>query len=741
MQENTSRAGLPAWIFFILAMIAVIGFVVFQQNSPPDVPPEASVQPPEQPVNMAIETGEDLAAKATEIADSSKVSAADTDETPQEIELALESGASAKAETAAEASRATVDRDSSVDQKQAEAAIDSPEGLAPEQFEAESAAEETRATESAKAPEAVKEEAEVVMEDAAAGGEAEALQPTGAVEAETDMSKTVISDAETEPEKLQKQPAAYVKNQEEAPALQPAAEDVDATVSDQTREETTLVATKEEEFVVEDAAAGGEAEALQPTGAVEAETDMSKTVISDAETEPENLQKQPAPDVANQEEAPAARPAAENVDTTVSDQTREETTLGATKEATDLPAKEEKLLARVPQIETIRIEAEGAVLIAGLVSPNQAVDVLVNDVALVTLYADGLGNFAGFFDLPYSSELRVIRLRVGTASSYVFSDQDVLVLPTQIAAPLPEATETPDETEIVLAENEEATSAATTSEQSQANETSQGGLDASSLSTKSSSVASVAGGEDSDEQSAYEGETTEIARADLESPEVPKPADVAATKSAETPKIVDAKPEETASAQPLSEIPVKSLADAAVPPKVLIADKDGVRVVQSDDSLDQDAIALDAISYDEDGQVMLSGRSNPMAYLRIYLDNAPVLLVRPDDEGNWKTLLSKVDPGFYTLRIDQVNAAGKVVSRLETPFKKESPQKLLTHIQDAKTEARINVVTVQPGYTLWAIARKRYGRGILYVRVFEANRDKIRDPDLIYPGQVFDLPD
>jgi hypothetical protein len=150
---------------------------------------------------------------------------------------------------------------------------------------------------------------------------------------------------------------------------------------------------------------------------------------------------------------------------------------------------------------------------------------------------------------------------------------------------------------------------------------------------------------------------------------------------------------------------------------------------------------LDAISYDEDGQVMLSGRSNPMAYLRIYLDNAPVLLVRPDDDGNWKTLLSNVDPGVYTLRIDQVNAAGKVISRLETPFKKESPQKLLTHLQDTKTEARINVVTVQPGYTLWAIARKRYGRGILYVRVFEANRDKIRDPDLIYPGQVFDLPD
>ena len=657
MQENTSRAGLPAWIFFILAMIAVIGFVVFQQNRPSDVPPEASVQPPEQPASKAIEAVKDLATKSEEVADSSKILAEESDETPQEIESALESGASAQAETAAEAPRAAADSDGSVDQKQAEAAIDSPTDLMPEQSDAEIAAEETQVTESTKAPEAAEEEAEVVVEDAAAGGEAEALQPTGAVEAEIDMAKTAAADAEAEPENLQKQPAADVAHQAEAPATQPAAEDVDATGSDQMVEEATQAAPKE---------------------------------------------------------------------------------------ATDLSAEEEKPLARVPQIETIRIEADGAVLIAGLVGPNQTVDVLVNDVTLLTLYADGSGNFAGFFDLPYSSELRVIRLRVGTADSYVFSDQDVLVLPTQIAAPLPEASETPDEAEIVLAENAETTTEAsegTATEQSQTNETSQGGLDASGLSTKSSSAVSVAGDEDSDNQSASEGETTESARADLESPEVPKSADAAAAKAAETPEITDAMPDETASMQAPSEAPVTSSADAAVPPKVLIADKDGVRVVQSDDSLDQDAIALDAISYDEDGQVMLSGRSNPMAYLRIYLDNAPVLLVRPDDEGNWKTLLSNVDPGVYTLRIDQVNAAGKVVSRLETPFKKESPQKLLTHIQDTKTEARINVVTVQPGYTLWAIARKRYGRGILYVRVFEANRDKIRDPDLIYPGQVFDLPD
>lgn len=50
-------------------------------------------------------------------------------------------------------------------------------------------------------------------------------------------------------------------------------------------------------------------------------------------------------------------------------------------------------------------------------------------------------------------------------------------------------------------------------------------------------------------------------------------------------------------------------------------------------------------------------------------------------------------------------------------------------------------VTVQPGFTLWAIARDRFGDGLLYVQVFRANRDRIRDPDLIYPGQVFRLPE
>jgi nucleoid-associated protein YgaU len=48
--------------------------------------------------------------------------------------------------------------------------------------------------------------------------------------------------------------------------------------------------------------------------------------------------------------------------------------------------------------------------------------------------------------------------------------------------------------------------------------------------------------------------------------------------------------------------------------------------------------------------------------------------------------------------------------------------------------------TVQAGDTLSAIAERFYGVANLYPRVFEANRDQISDPNLIFPGQVLRIP-
>jgi len=44
------------------------------------------------------------------------------------------------------------------------------------------------------------------------------------------------------------------------------------------------------------------------------------------------------------------------------------------------------------------------------------------------------------------------------------------------------------------------------------------------------------------------------------------------------------------------------------------------------------------------------------------------------------------------------------------------------------------------GDSLWNIARIRYGNGLRHTLIYGANKDQIRDLDLIYPGQVFSLP-
>jgi nucleoid-associated protein YgaU len=47
---------------------------------------------------------------------------------------------------------------------------------------------------------------------------------------------------------------------------------------------------------------------------------------------------------------------------------------------------------------------------------------------------------------------------------------------------------------------------------------------------------------------------------------------------------------------------------------------------------------------------------------------------------------------------------------------------------------------VQPGNSLWRIARRTYGQGTRYTVIYEANRQQIRNPDMIFPGQIFTLP-
>ncbi len=496
-----------------------------------------------------------------------------------------------------------------------------------------------------------------------------------------------------------------------------------------------------------------------------------------------------------------------------------------------------------PLVETIRVEADGAVVLAGRSDPDTTIKILLDEVLVETVQSDGSGNFVALFDIGVSTNVRVLSLLVDVGGKEVYAEEEIIIAASQSSESV-----TSDETVIAQAEPSIADDAETPIEQDQisepnieteeetlgdkvletatnetltetqseevktdddlltenaseanvsvevdsvaeaqtdpvgqvdvATETNQSVSTAepetdTATSTQSVEIAKTDVSEDavSAEQTSSEetlpqktNEEEQVAKIEpiIEEPEetvtdenstvVTEPATVATQETETETAVIETVPaqSETVAKAEVSEdgaeiqtLPAEETEkeENTEEPLVVIAGKDGVKVVQSSKQNSSQDVSVDAISYDETGEVSLTGRGKPSQIVRIYLNNMPISTAAMDATGQWSTALSEIDAGIYTLRVDELDKTGNVVSRLETPFKRERREDLAAYMTSVDEPARINVVTVQPGNTLWAIARKRYGRGILYVRVFEENKDKIRNPDLIYPGQVFSLPD
>lgn len=155
-------------------------------------------------------------------------------------------------------------------------------------------------------------------------------------------------------------------------------------------------------------------------------------------------------------------------------------------------------------------------------------------------------------------------------------------------------------------------------------------------------------------------------------------------------------------------------------------------------------LALETIDYDDSGSVVFAGRAEPKRVVELFLRpegrGRAAMLNRTtaDDKGRWTITPQTPDgeaviiaPGRYVLTLIERDAAGKPVYVVEVPFERARPEDIA--LADGK-------VVVQPGNSLWRIARRAYGRGAQYTVIYEANADQIRDPNLIYPGQIFDVP-
>ncbi|MCC5957260.1 MAG: LysM peptidoglycan-binding domain-containing protein [Natronohydrobacter sp.] len=146
-------------------------------------------------------------------------------------------------------------------------------------------------------------------------------------------------------------------------------------------------------------------------------------------------------------------------------------------------------------------------------------------------------------------------------------------------------------------------------------------------------------------------------------------------------------------------------------------------------------VSIESVTYDAGGEVSVSGRAAMgSADIQIYIDNQPILRARAAPDGNWQAQLDGIERGVYRLRVDELDEAAQVTSRAEIPFERVTPE-------IAREAAGPQALIVQPGNTLWGMSQDRFGDGTRYMRIFDANRDQIRNPDLIYPGQVFILPE
>jgi nucleoid-associated protein YgaU len=145
------------------------------------------------------------------------------------------------------------------------------------------------------------------------------------------------------------------------------------------------------------------------------------------------------------------------------------------------------------------------------------------------------------------------------------------------------------------------------------------------------------------------------------------------------------------------------------------------------------ALSIDVIDYDDAGRLTIGGKAPLESTIQLYLNNELLGRAATGADGHWRITPERlVEPNVYTLRADQIDNQGKVVARVAIPFARSEPLAGL---------GEETVVVVQPGNSLWWIAHNTYGSGPAYTVIYEANRDQIKDPDLIYPGQVFALPE
>lgn len=201
-------------------------------------------------------------------------------------------------------------------------------------------------------------------------------------------------------------------------------------------------------------------------------------------------------------------------------------------------------------------------------------------------------------------------------------------------------------------------------------------------------------------------------------------------------------------------------------------------------------VRIEAVEIDG-GKVFVAGSAAAGVQVRVYANEILLGDTRSSPSGSFLVEVEKELPvGDYIIRADVIDpATADVVARAAVPFARNEGERLAAVATDEPQSVAVDEapaeevasadgasvavsvpepsaalpetapevpagvtvtgqlkrtnssVIIRRGDTLWHISRRIYGEGVRYTTIYLANQDQIEDPDRIWPGQIFTLPE
>ncbi len=370
-----------------------------------------------------------------------------------------------------------------------------------------------------------------------------------------------------------------------------------------------------------------------------------------------------------------------------------------------------------PSFDVVRVERSGEAVIAGRAAPGSVITLFAGTRTLGQVTADLRGQWVLVVDTPLSSGSHELSLESRDADGRVLLSENVVV----VSVPHPQvAAAEPAQGQAQIAQ------APDTSQASETNQASEPKVSAPKVVARQPAPSETAASE-------VPTETTQQPAVSQAAASAAPAASSAPVAAVEQPKPV----EQVARTEPAAS--TRQATSEIEQPLAVLMPRSGQgpsRILQQPEFLSQGlgegTLVLETVDYDARGKTTVGGRAEAGRRLIIYLDDKPVAHATAGADGRWTaTLARSVSQGLHRLRVDQLGADGQVTARVETPFSRAA---LVATLPEE------TAVIVQPGNSLWRIARRIYGEGVRYSVIYRANQERIGDPDLIYPGQIFIVP-